>query len=126
MLIWQLTELGAKVIVDNRYAGLIYQDELPPDLKRGEQGKAYVMRVRDDNLIDITLRKVGKAGMDEARSGGVLRRCRWKGGCRWTDKSAPEEIEQMLGLSKKAFKRAVGILYKERLIELGEGEIRLR
>ncbi len=125
VLIWQLTELGAKVIVDNRYAGLIYQDELPPDLKRGEQGKAYVMRVRDDNLIDITLRKVGKAGMDEARQ-VVFEALQVEGRLPLTDKSAPEEIEQMLGLSKKAFKRAVGILYKERLIELGEGEIRLR
>nr|WP_320048963.1 S1-like domain-containing RNA-binding protein [uncultured Desulfuromonas sp.] len=124
VLIWQLTDLGAKVIVNNRYAGLIYRDDLPPDLKRGEQGKAYVLRVREDHLIDITLRKVGKAGMDEARQ-VVFEALQVEGRLPLTDKSSPEEIEQVLGLSKKAFKRAVGILYKERLIEIAENEIRL-
>jgi predicted RNA-binding protein (virulence factor B family) len=124
VLIWQFTDLGAKVIINNRFGGLIYRDDLPAGVKRGETGKAYVMRVREDNLVDITLRKVGKAGLDEARQ-VVFEALQQEGRLPLTDKSSPEEIEQLLGLSKKAFKRAVGTLYKERLIELVDGEIRL-
>lgn len=125
VMIWQFTDLGAKVIINNRYGGLIYRSELPRDIKRGDKGMAYVQQVRDDNLIDITLRKVGKAGMDEAKQ-LVYQALQSDGMLPLGDKSAPEEIEQLLGLSKKAFKRAIGGLYKDGLVELGPTETRLK
>jgi len=73
----------------------------------------------------VTLRKVGKAGRDDARQ-FLLECLQSEGRLPLTDKSSPQQIEEVLGLSKKAFKRAVGALYKEGLIVLAEEEIRLK
>ncbi|MCD6526547.1 MAG: GntR family transcriptional regulator [Desulfuromonas sp.] len=125
VMIWQLTDLGAKVIINNRYGGLIYKSDLPPGARRGEKGTAYVQRVREDNLIDICMHKVGKAGLDEAKD-VVMAALQELGRLPLTDKSSPTEIEQLLGLSKKAFKRALGGLYKQGMVVLEEDGVRLK
>lgn len=126
LLLWKLTDLGAKVIINNRYGGLLYRDELTPDMGRGITVKGYIKRIREDYLIDVTLRKVGKAGREDARQ-FLLEYLQSEGGVvALTDKSSPAQIESLLGLSKKAFKRAVGALYKEGLILLEDEQIRLK
>ncbi|MEA3466373.1 MAG: S1-like domain-containing RNA-binding protein [Thermodesulfobacteriota bacterium] len=125
LLLWKLTDLGAKMIIDNRYGGLLYRDELPHGIDRGVTMKGYVKRVREDYLIDVTLRKVGKAGREDSRQ-FLLEALQEQGMVPLTDKSSPEQIEALLGLSKKAFKRAVGALYKEGLIVLDAECIRLK
>lgn len=126
LLLWKLTDLGAKVIINNRYGGLLYRDELTKDMGRGITVKGYIKRVREDYLIDVTLKKVGKAGREDARQ-FLLEYLQSEGGVvALTDKSSPGEIEALLGLSKKAFKRAVGALYKEGLIVLEDQQIRLK
>lgn len=124
LIIWQLTELGAKVIVDNRYEALLYRDELPPGSYPGMELSGYLKRLREDGKIDVTLRRVGPEGVADARevilkvlaaNGGVLP---------LHDKSSPQEIQKILGMSKKTFKKAVGGLYKDGLVKLTDTEIR--
>ncbi len=127
LVLWQFTELGAKVIVNHRFAGLLYRDELNPGMRSGDCLTGYVKRLRGDGKIDVTLRKVGLEGIEEAR-GVILAalRKRGRGFLPLHDASSPDAIREALGLSKKMFKRAVGNLYKEGLVEItGEG-IRLK
>lgn len=125
LLLWKFTDLGAKVIINNRYGGLLYRDELPAGIARGDKFSGYIKRVREDFLVDVNIHKVGKAGRDDARQ-FLLETLQQAGSLPLTDKSTPDEIEEALGLSKKAFKRAVGALYKEGLIALEEHCIRLK
>lgn len=124
LLIWTFTDLGAKVIINQLYSGLLYQDDLLPGLKRGDQLKGYVARVRDDGKLDVTLQPPGAAGIDAAQS-ILLERLRQTGFLPLTDNSPPELIRSQLGLSKKLFKKAVGGLYKEGKISLDDDGIRL-
>ena len=126
LLVWQITELGAKVILNSRYEALLYRDELPPGSYPGMELSGYLKRLREDGKIDVTLRRVGQEGVADARevilkvlaaNGGVLP---------LHDKSSPEAIQKILGMSKKTFKKAVGGLYKDGLVKLTAEEIRLK
>lgn len=123
LLLWSFTDLGAKVIIDHNYEGLLYRDELSPQLQPGETLRGYIRQVRDDGKLDVTLKKVGKEAVDDARE-IILAALKQQPLLGLHDGSAPEEIQQQLGLSKKQFKKAVGGLYKEGKIELLEGGIR--
>ena len=123
LLIWEFTDLGAKVIIDNRYGGLLYRDELPPGQRRGDRLKGYVRHIREDLKIDVALRRGGIEEVKEAQQ-TILQALDKVGFLPLHDKSAPLEIKQSLGMSKKLFKKAVGGLYKKRIIELTEQGIR--
>jgi len=124
LLIWAFTDLGVKVIVNNTYEALLYRDEVPADLKLGEQRRGYVLRIRGDHRIDVTLRRPGAAGVKDARS-VILAALADNGGfLPLHDQSPPEEIRNQLGLSKKVFKKAVGGLYKDGIIKLEERGIK--
>jgi predicted RNA-binding protein (virulence factor B family) len=125
LLLWEFTDLGAKVIIDNRYGGLLYRDEIHKGMHRGDRFPGYVRRVREDGKIDITLRKGGREAVDEARE-QVLAALSRDGFLSLHDRSAPQEIEAALGMSKKTFKKAVGGLYKEGRVELTPEGIRLK
>lgn len=125
LLLWAFTDLGAKVIVNNRYEALIYRDSLPVGLKRGERLKGYVLRIREDRRIDISLKQPGAAGVSAARE-VILAALAEDPFLPLHDQSPPEQIWNHLGLSKKVFKKAVGGLYKDGLIELADGGIRLK
>lgn len=125
LIIWEFTELGAKVIINDLYAGLLYQDELKGGLKRGDRLKGYVQRKRPDGKIDVTLRKAGAEGIAEARE-VILATLQKSEFLPLTDHTPPALIQQMLGMSKKSFKKAVGGLYKAGLIDLGADGIRLK
>lgn len=123
--IWQLTDLGAKVIVNHRYPALLYRDELPAGAGTGMHLTGYVKRFRDDGKLDVTLRKVGAEGVSDARQ-VILNVLREQGGALpLHDKSSPTVIQQTLGMSKKTFKKAVGGLYKDGLVMLADEEVRL-
>ncbi len=125
--IWQFTDLGAKVIVEHRFGGLLYRDELHPRLRPGARLTGYVKRLRDDGKIDVTLRKIGAKGAEEARDVvlATLKKSP-EGFLPLHDDSSPEQIRRTLGLSKKAFKKAVGGLYKGGMVELTSGGVRLK
>ena len=118
ILVWQKTELGYKAIVDNRYAGLLYEGEVFRPLYPGAKAKAYIAQVRPDGKIDLALQKPGPAKVDDF-SATLLEHIRHNGGRTiLNDKSPAEEIYALFGVSKKTFKKAVGDLYKKRLIRL--------
>jgi len=116
-LVWQFTDLGVKLILDNTYAGLLYRSDLPEGVKRGDRLQAYVQRVREDGGVDVSLTPVGKVAREQDGE-RIMRELQQHKTLPLHDRSTPEEIQAILGLSKKAFKRAVGTLYKEGKIEL--------
>ncbi len=120
VLIVQHNELGYRVIVDNRYWGMLYQNQLFRSVNIGERHPAYVRQVRDDGKIDLTLEKVVRLRVDNL-SHRVLDYMREHGGTlSLGDKSSPEEITAAFQCSKKDFKRTLGQLYKQQLIVKGD------
>lgn len=125
ILPYEANDIGISVIVNNKHQGLLYKNETFAEISKTEPTKAYVKKVRDDNKIDLFLNRPGYVGIDTnvqklldalAANGGSLP---------LTDKSPPEEIKARLGMSKGVFKKAVGYLYKNSRLLLGESEIRL-
>lgn len=117
-LVYQHTEIGYKVIVNNLYAGMIYDNELYQPIEVEQEVEAYVKRVRDDGKLDLTL--AGSAAHRvNALAERILASIGHNGGTLpVTDRSAPERIEALYGCSKKDFKRAVGQLYKAKQIAI--------
>ena len=125
VMVWQRTDLGYKVIVDNKFGGLVYQKEIFKSLEPGMRLQAFVRQVREDGKIDLTLQKDGAQKVGDFAE-ILLQYIKDNGGqISLNDKSAAEEIYETFGVSKKTFKKAVGDLYKKRLIVLVEGGIRL-
>ena len=125
VLVWQKTDLGFKVIVNNKFQGQIYDNQIFQPLHSGMKLKAYVDHVRQDGKIDIVLQQSGRQHtLDFAE---VLLRYLYEndGHCNLGDKSPAELIYDRFRVSKKAYKKAIGDLYKRRLITIEEDEIRL-
>lgn len=128
LLVWQRTELGLKVIVDNRHAGLVYNDQLfAPEPKTGDRLRGTVVNVRPDGRIDVSLQRLGKSRFrDFAEVLYEELQAESEGFLPFTDRSSSDDISARFGVSKKTFKRAVGTLYREKKIILEEGGIRKR
>ena len=119
------TPLGYRVVVNDRHYGLLYKDEVRTPIKFGKRLKGYISKVRDDNKLDVTLSEMGASGIEHAAS-ELLAMLNTAGGfLPFNDKSAPDEIEDYLHMSKGKFKKAIGNLYKRRLIEISHDGIRL-
>lgn len=124
-LIWQKTDLGFKTIINNRYQGQIYDNQIFQPLHTGDRLTAYIDHVRQDGKIDITLQPTGRQHtLDFAE---VLLRYLYEndGHCDLGDKSDAELIYDRFKVSKKAYKKAIGDLYRRRLIVIEENGIRL-
>lgn len=120
LMIWQKTELGFKVIVDNKFPGLIYKDQIFKAVRTGDRMRGYIQEVRPDGKIDVSLQPAGRRQTEEF-SDTLLNYIKDNGGrCALGDKSPAEDIYQEFGVSKKVFKKAVGDLYKKRLITIGD------
>ena len=117
-LIWQKTDLGLKCIVDNRYSGLLLDREMFRQLFSGDRVRAFVKKVRDDGKIDVILQQQGRRGIKDFSS-VLLSHLQNNGGSTpLGDNSPAEEIYAIFGVSKKVFKKAVGDLYRRRLITI--------
>ena len=120
------TELGWNVIVNQLHQGLIYKDDVFQKLHTGDRLKAYVKKTRPDGKIDITLQRPGYRSI-EPNAQELLTTLELKGGfLKLTDKSSPEEIQEQLQMSKKSFKRALGSLYKQRMVDIKDSGIYLK
>lgn len=125
LLVWQKTELGFKVIIDNKYAGLLYEDQLFTLIHTGDRLKGFISNVRPDGKIDVALQRAGRQQtldfseilLDYLKSHG--------GHCPFGDKSDAEAIYREFQVSKKVFKKAAGDLYKHRLVLLSPDHITL-
>ncbi len=126
LVIWKKTDMGFSVIVNNAHAGLIFENEIFQEINIGDKMKGYVKKMRDDNKIDISLQASGYFNINDKNAATIYGELmKNKGFLSITDKSSPEEIYSMLGISKKAFKKALGALYKERRIKILEDGIKL-
>ena len=125
ILIWQKTDLGFKAIVENKFAALLYDSEIFQPLRSGMRLKAFVKQVREDGKIDLILQQAGPRKVDDFAE-TLLKYIRdHKGFTSFNDKSDAEEIYETFGVSKKTFKKAVGELYKMRLVSLQPNGISL-
>ena len=118
LLIYSETPLGFNAIVNNMFSGLIYKNEIYETIRIGDRVKGFVSRVREDNKIDLRLQKSGFELVDDVKWRILKMMKDEKGFLSLSDNSSPEEIKAKLAISKKAFKKAIGALYKERLIKL--------
>lgn len=124
-LVCKRTDIGYMAIVNNLHAGMIYVDELISHPEIGSTVKAYVKKVRDDGKIDLTLKDTN-AKRAHGVADKILEVMNSNGGVTgFTDKSSPEDIARVFGCSKKDFKKAIGFLYKNRIITIAPGELRL-
>lgn len=125
LLIAAKSELGYKAVIDGTHLGLIYHQELSQPLRFGEKIKGWIKNIREDGLIDLSINTLDKESRD-ALSNEILERLKTAGGrLELSDKSSPEEIFRQFGVSKKNFKRAIGNLYKQRMIQVEATHIEL-
>lgn len=119
IMITRQTELGWEVVIDGKHIGLVYADEVYQAVAPGDKMLGYVKKVRSDQKIDISLEPMGYGKLESSAQkvydalierGGVLK---------LHDKSDPQDIKNQLQMSKKTFKKAIGILYKSRRISIG-------
>lgn len=119
LLVWEDTELGTKVLVEDEYSGLIYKNDLFKKIYPGDRLKGFVRTIRKDGKLDISLRKQGYDGEVIPNAQRILKELEDNEGfIPLTDKSSPDDIYDTLEMSKKTFKKAIGGLYKRQIIRI--------
>lgn len=125
-LLYRKTDLGVHAIVNNLYKGLIFVSDIYKNIELGDTIKGFVKQVREDGKIDVLLEPLGYRQSINPTSEIILTKLKENDGQLFlTDKSTPEEIKQQLGLSKKAFKRGIGNLYRQKQLVILKESIRL-
>ena len=126
LIVSHITDAGVNVIINETYKGLVYKDEVFDDtIRTGDRTTGYIMQVRPDNKIDVSLRKPGYEGIAPGADKILEMLQSGRGYLRLHDNSSPEDIRSVLKMSKKTFKKAVGALYRDRKIEIREDGIYL-
>ncbi|MCF7823863.1 MAG: GntR family transcriptional regulator [Candidatus Marinimicrobia bacterium] len=125
LFITMQTDLGYKCIVDEKFWGLLYKDQVFKALEQGQSLKGFIRQIRPDGKIDLSINDPENLNLDQASQKilDVLKAN--KGFLPMTDKTRPEVIYEKFGISKKIFKRSLGGLYKKRLVKLESKGIRL-
>ena len=127
LLIAEKTDVGYKAIINDAYWGVLYHNEIFDKLKIGERREGFVKKIRDDGKVDLSLEAQGYQKQIPAAAKNLIQQLKNNEGfLPLTDKSPPDDIYKKLKMSKKAFKKAVGMLYKQRLIILEKNGIRLK
>jgi len=125
LIVYDETELGYKAIINREHSGMLYKNQVFRELKIGDITRGFISKVRKDEKIDLILEKPGYAKVD-AISAKILDELKNnRGFLAVSDKSSPDMIQALFGISKKAFKQAIGGLYKKRLITFESDGIRL-
>lgn len=125
LLIWQKTDLGFKAIIDNKYPGLIYEDQVFKYIHTGDKLNGFISCMRPDGKIDVTLQQTGQAGALSFADELLQYLKENDGACNLGDKSDADDIYRQFHVSKKVFKKAVGDLYKKHLIAIQPTSIKL-
>lgn len=127
LLPYRKTDLGVHAIVNNLYKGLIFHSDIYKEFDLGEKIKGFVKEIREDGKIDLLLEPLGyRQSIDPTSEIILTKLVEANGQLFFTDKSTPEVIKQEFGLSKKAFKRGIGNLYKQKKIVILKESIRLK
>lgn len=125
LLVCNQTDIGYNAIINNLHWGMIYKNEVFKPINRGDRILGYIKKVREDEKIDLSIEKPGFKKVDDA-SQMLLNKLNSSGGfLPLTDKTDPESIYKLLGVSKKSFKMTIGVLYKQRLITIESDGIRI-
>ena len=126
LVIGTQTDLGYTVLIEEQFEGLIYRNEVFRELVEGERTSGYIKNIREDGKIDVALQPQGFKNAISSDVAKVLERLKQNHGVlQLSDKSSPESIKFHLEMSKKAFKRAIGQLYKQKKIRISENKIEL-
>ncbi len=126
LLVLQKTDLGFTVIVNNRHKGLLFNNEIFRELNIGDKLKGFVKKIREDNKIDISLQAIGYNKFIDTNSDLIYRALLENDGfLAVTDKTSPDEIYLQFGMSKKAFKKTLGALFKQKKIKIQPNGIKL-
>ncbi|PRY35527.1 hypothetical protein CLV58_114112 [Spirosoma oryzae] len=125
LLAYEITDLGVNVIINDRYQGLLYHNELFRSVQVGDRMPGFVKRVRDDNRVDVSLQQMGFENVEPSAQRILEVLQQQKGFLPLNDSSPPEAIHKALEMSKKTFKKAIGTLYKDRRIEIRDDGIAL-
>lgn len=127
LLLTGFSDLGMNVIINNMYKGLLFHSDIHQKIKRGQRLKGYVKNIREDGKIDVLLRPQGYRKNINKDSETLMSVLRKNGGfVEITDKSSPREIKELFGMSKKAFKKALGNIFKKEWVDLYEDGIGLK
>jgi hypothetical protein len=126
LIVSHITELGINVIINEQHKGLLYKDEVYNDaIRTGDRMRGYIKTIRPDNKIDVALQIQGYQSI-EPNAQIILDELRAsRGFLRLNDNSHPEDIKTVLKMSKKTFKKAIGSLFKDQLIDIREDGIYL-
>jgi predicted RNA-binding protein (virulence factor B family) len=123
LLIFEETDLGLNAVINNKYKGLIYENEIFQRIKIGTRTKGFIKNLRDDNRVDLSLQKQGYANV-EPNAERILEKLNANNGyLDVTDKSDSNYIMYQLEMSKKTFKKAVGALYRQKIIRIEDDGI---
>ena len=125
-LIVSESEIGYRAIVENRHWGMIYKNQIFREVKLGDRVEAYVSRVTEDNRVDLSLQQKGFAQVKDSAEVLYDAIVAAGGSLRITDNSSPEEIRDALNMSKKLFKRSLGVLMSHNRVECGDNEIKIK
>lgn len=119
LVVLQKTDMGYSVIINHAHKGLIFDNEIFREIRVGDKLRGYVKRIREDQKIDVSLQPIGFRNFNDANSELIYKKLEENEGfLAFTDKSTPEEIYAQFGISKKAFKKSLGALYKQKLIDI--------
>ena len=125
LMVSHITEIGINVIINGKFRGLAYQNEVFETVSPGYKTKGYIKTIRPDGKIDVSFQKQGFEAIDDSAQ-QVLEALKQNDGIlRLNDNSHPEEIKSVLKMSKKTFKKAIGSLYKQKLIDINNEGIQL-
>jgi predicted RNA-binding protein (virulence factor B family) len=125
LMVSHITEIGINVIINGKFRGLAYQNEVFETVSPGYKTKGYIKTIRPDGKIDVSFQKQGFEAIDDSAQ-QVLEALKQNDGfLRLNDNSHPEEIKSVLKMSKKTFKKAIGSLYKQKLIDINNEGIQL-
>lgn len=126
LLLYDLSDIGMNAIINNKYKGLIFNSDIHKTIKPGDQIKGYVKLIREDKKIDLSLEPIGYRQSIVSNTDTIIIALKEnKGYLNISDKSTPEDIKATVGLSKKAFKKAIGNLYKSKIITISAKGITL-
>ncbi|EON77473.1 hypothetical protein ADIS_2003 [Lunatimonas lonarensis] len=123
-LVFEETDLGLKVLIENSFEGLLYRNEVFSPIEVGDKVRAFIKKVREDGKLDLLLTPMGRQKYDEGCE-QVLKELSKTGFLPLHDKSDPDDIRKVLGMSKKHFKQSIGQLYKQNRILIQENGILL-
>tara|TARA_B110000444_G_C18845042_1_gene601351 strand:+ start:1671 stop:2087 length:417 start_codon:yes stop_codon:yes gene_type:complete len=123
LIIGRQTDLGFNVLINDSFEGLIYENEVFEPLDKNMKKSGYIKKIREDGKYDISLKPQGFLNVIDSNCSIILKKLESSGELQLSDKSDPDDIMQQLHLSKKAFKKALGVLYKNKKINIEKNKI---